>query len=200
MKEREFRELQVSSAQLAIIFLGILVLGVVIFLLGVSVGKRHAQEAEKATLAVTKEPEALKDKVVTPEVIPPTGQPTPKIAPQEKLQAKKEAVPEAKQPLLDTQKLKAQEKTSAPIASPPPQKDLYYVQVGALIEKPAALALAEQFKNQGYPVVVLDPLPTDRTPYYRVRIGGFATKAEAEATKNKLGAGSGRKDYFIVRD
>lgn len=199
MKEREFRELQVSSTQLAVIFLGILVLGIVIFLLGVSVGKKHAQEAEKATLAATKEPEAVKDKVVTPEVLPPSGEPI-KIAPQEKVQAKKEAIPESKEPPLETAKLKTQERISPPTVSPSPRKNLYYVQVGALTEKPAALALAEQFRNQGYPVVVLDPLATDKTPYYRVRIGGFGTKAEAEAAKNKLGAGSGRKDYFIVRD
>lgn len=199
MKEREFRELQVSSTQLAIIFLGILVLGVVIFLLGVSVGKRHAQEAEKAALATTKEPEALRDKVVTPEILPPAAEPT-KIAPQEKLPAKKESIPEPKEPIPQAQEPKAAEKTAAPTASPGPPKDLYYVQVGALTEKPAALALAQQFRNQGYPVVVLDPLATDRTPYYRVRIGGFATRTEAEAAKDKLGAESGRKDYFIVRD
>jgi HJR/Mrr/RecB family endonuclease len=65
MKNREFREIQVSSTQLAVIFLGILVIGVVIFLLGVSVGKKHAQVAQKANVIAQKEPEQVKEKLVT---------------------------------------------------------------------------------------------------------------------------------------
>src|SRR4030042_823289 len=65
MTSREFREIQVSSTQLAIIFLGILVIGVVIFLLGVSVGKKHAQVALKANVIAQKEPEQVKETIVT---------------------------------------------------------------------------------------------------------------------------------------
>src|SRR4030042_4818013 len=65
MKSREFREIQVSSTQLAIIFLGILVIGVVIFLLGVSVGKKHAQVAQKANVIAQKEPEQVKGKTIS---------------------------------------------------------------------------------------------------------------------------------------
>ncbi len=43
MKTKEFREIQVSSTLLVVIFLCVLVLGVFIFLLGVSVGKKQVQ-------------------------------------------------------------------------------------------------------------------------------------------------------------
>ena len=68
MKNREFRELQVSSTQLAIIFFGILIIGVVIFLLGVSVGKKHAQAASKSAASLAqKAPEQVKDRLIVPE-------------------------------------------------------------------------------------------------------------------------------------
>lgn len=41
--EKPFRELKFSSAHLIIVFLAILVLGVFIFLLGISVGKKQSQ-------------------------------------------------------------------------------------------------------------------------------------------------------------
>ncbi len=62
MKTTEYRELQVSSTQLAMIFIGILVLGVVIFLLGVSVGKKQARVAEQVNVIAEKKPEPVKDK------------------------------------------------------------------------------------------------------------------------------------------
>lgn len=199
MNEREFRELQVSSTQLAIIFLGIIVLGVVIFLLGVSVGKRHAREAERATPIAQEKPEAVTDKIVLPG--PQASRPEePKLTPQKELTAKKEAVPEQKGIAPVTSTPEAREKPAPPPPSPVPPRNLYYIQVGALTDRASAQALAQQFKNQGFSVVVLEPLSTDRVPYYRVRLGGFATRAEAEAVKDKLTARSGRKDYFIVRD
>lgn len=199
MKEREFRELQVSSTQLAVIFLGILVLGVVIFLLGVSVGKKHAQEAEKASLVAEKQPEVLKDKIILPSVQTKAVEET-KVASPKESQTKQEAIAEKKEGVAEIPKPAEKEKASLQAPAPSRKENLYYIQVGALTEKPAALALAQQFKNQGYPTVVLEPLPTDRIPYFRVRIGGFATKAEAEALKARLAGLTRKADYFIVRD
>jgi len=62
--------------------------------------------------------------------------------------------------------------------------------------------LAEKLRAQGYPAVVLEPFPTDRRPLYRVRVGAYATRAEALRIKDKLARATGRKktDYFIVQD
>jgi len=43
MTEQEYREIKVSPIQLIIIFLGLIIMGGIIFLLGISVGKKQAQ-------------------------------------------------------------------------------------------------------------------------------------------------------------
>ena len=60
MRNKDYRELQISSSQLVVIFLSIIVLGIVIFLLGVSVGKKHAQIAAKTQI-----PEKITTEMVT---------------------------------------------------------------------------------------------------------------------------------------
>jgi len=205
MKNREFRELQVSSTQLAIIFLGILIIGVIIFLLGVSVGKKHAQVAQKSNLVVQQQPGEVKEKITIPETKPlpeaekaSSGQiPAPIEKPKEEPKAALKTEPSRETPK------KAESRPVAKVSesAPPAQSNPYYVQVGALQDKPAALSTAQKFKAQGYPVVVLDPFPTDRRPVFRVRIGGFKTREEAESARTKLASAAGRKvDYFIVRD
>jgi cell division septation protein DedD len=172
MKNREFREIQVSSTQLAVIFLGILVIGVVIFLLGVSVGKKHAQVAQKANVIAQKEPEQVKEKLVTlPQVksMPETiGEEAEKPAPAESTPAKTTFVPKT-----------------------PAEKP-------ALTTSPAE---SQKYRKMGYPVIVMEPQITDKKPVFRVRVGGFATREQAEAAREKLSSGTGRKtDFFIVRD
>lgn len=194
MKNREFRELQVSSTQLAIIFLSILILGVIIFLLGVSVGKKHAQVAETTNLIAQKERGTETEKIVLPQVKPQAKEPatSPKT---EEVPAQKAVIPEKPAPEPKT------EPAAARPQSPAAKDNRYYVQVGAVADRQAALSAAQKFRNQGYSVIVLDPQPADKKPVFRVRIGGFSTKEEAEAVKVKLTAAAGRKaDYFIVRD
>jgi cell division septation protein DedD len=222
MKNREFRELQVSSTQLAIIFFGILIIGVVIFLLGVSVGKKHAQASSKTAAALAqKAPDQVKDRLIVPEgktggALPAAEAPQP--APDEKKiepPAKAEESPaKVEAPSAAAEKtgaspdkaaagppVTAETAKPAPVAAAPPRKGLYYVQVGALADGTEAAALAQKYRTQGYSAVVLDPQPSDRKTVYRVRIGGFATRPEADAALAKLASGSGRRvDYFIVRD
>jgi cell division septation protein DedD len=206
MKTREFREIQVSSTQLAIIFLGILAIGVVIFLLGVSVGKRHVQVAKQANVIAQKAPEQVKEKMVSlPQEEPDletlqaaAGKPTP---------ARTDAAPVKTTVVPKKTVDKAQPETRSEVAGAPAEsaapgkKGLFYVQVGAVAEKDAAQDTAQKFGKLGYPVIVLDPQPTDKKPVFRVRIGGFATRQQAEEARSKLSSAAGKKtDYFIVRD
>jgi cell division septation protein DedD len=203
MKNREFREIQVSSTQLAIIFLGILVIGVVIFLLGVSVGKKQAQVSESTNIIAQQEPEKIKEKITTlPQRKPEeesTREPAAKQSAADTSPANKKTVPEK------TEAVPPATKPKAPVESvqqsPAEQKNLYYVQVAALTERAAAQSTARKFRGMGYTVVVLDPQPTDRTPVYRVRVGGFLTREQADDVRSQLSAAAGGKtDYFIVRD
>lgn len=204
MKTREFREIQVSSTQLAIIFLGILIIGVVIFLLGVSVGKKHTQVAAKANIIADKQAEPVKEKITT---LPlklekePGQEQTGKQAPAktEPAPVKKEIVPEASKAAPVKKETRAAPQSTQ--KKPAETGLLYYVQVAALAEQPSAQSTAQKFRAMGYPVVVFDPKPTDRSPVYRVRVGGYSTREEAEELRAKLSAAAGRKtDYFIVRD
>ena len=202
MKNKEFRELQVSSTQLAVIFLGILIIGVIIFLLGVSVGKKHAQIAQKTNIIAQKEPEQVKEKISLPEVKAEQKQEVGKGMPTQVTTTQKETAAEKPKEEFKTEpKIEPKKEAPKPEPNKVEPKNLYYVQVGAIAEKLAALSAAQRFKTQGYSVVVLDPFPTDKKPLFRVRIGGFETKEEAEAARAKLASATGRKpDYFIVRD
>lgn len=175
MANKDYREVQLSSAQLAVIFLVILALGVVIFFLGISVGKKQAELIKESDLATSGEIEQA------------TTQP---------LQPAQETKDPISKELASHQK--AKEKTQK--TKPPVQRNLYYIQVAALNSREAAVSFADQFKKRGYPALVLDPFTADGRPIYRVRIGGYETREEAEDVLAQLQAETNRKiDYFIVR-
>ncbi len=176
MKNRDYRELQLSSSQLFFIFLAILILGVVIFLLGVSVGKKQAQIMKGVQIAAKEKVEAAGDQTSPP-------------AEESKDSISKE--------LASLQKVK-KETQKQPLV--PGKKVLFYVQVGAFNRRDAALSFAEGFKQKGYPTLVFDPYPTDRKQVFRVRIGGFNTREEAEEVNARLKSETKKKtDYFIIK-
>jgi cell division septation protein DedD len=172
---KDYREIQLSSAQLAVIFVVILALGVVIFLLGVSVGKKQAELVKDSGLTASSQIEQASEK-------PP------------------ESVQQTKDPISKeiASHQKAKEKTQK--KEPPVPTNLYYIQVAALNSKDAATSFAELFKAKGYPALVLEPFSTDGRPVYRVRIGGYETRGKAEEVLAQLKAETTRRtDYFIVR-
>jgi murein DD-endopeptidase MepM/ murein hydrolase activator NlpD len=65
-------------------------------------------------------------------------------------------------------------------------KGAYFIQLAALAEKAAAEGLASRIRAAGYPTVVLDPRPGDKRPWYRVRVGGYATRDEAQTVVRQL--------------
>lgn len=183
MRNKDYRELSLTSTQLVFVFLAILILGVVIFLLGVSVGKEHAQLA-KTTLFTSEKsimerpPEQVEGNTSVP-VQESKNDISKELAAHEKVQGK------------------AEEKrlTSLP-------QHLYYVQVGAFYDRTSANSFAAKFKARGHAVVVIEPYSTDKKPVYRIRVGGFSTREEAEKVKANLAQAEGKKktDYFIVMD
>jgi len=179
MRNKDYRELQVSSSQLVLLFLGIIILGIVIFLLGISVGKKQAQIVKSSQIAPHNITENVKQEKPAP-VKEPEDSISKELASHEK--AKKEL-----------------EKPAPP--QPLKKQNLYYVQVGAFKIKESALSLAQRLKDNGYSSIVLDPFPNDKKDIYRIRIGGFETKEQAEVIKAKLAKSEGKKksDYFIVR-
>jgi cell division septation protein DedD len=176
MKNKDYRELQLSSSQLFFIFLAILILGVVIFLLGVSVGKKQAQIMKGTQIAAKEKAEPAKDQ-------------TPPSAEEQKGSISKE--------LASLQKATEETKERPPVRA---DRTLFYVQVGAFNRREMAVTFADTFNQRGYPAFVLDPFPSDKKDIFRVRIGGYATKEEAEEVRNKLQSETTRgTDYFIIQ-
>jgi len=186
MKDKDFREIQVSSTVLVVIFLAVLVLGVFIFLLGVNVGKSQVRIASRTQ--VVSEPIAETVKETAPvERAADAGSGT----------ADKPAAP-TKAP---TQPAASKPRTETKTASPAPGSGLYYVQVAAFTERAQANALADRYRKQGYTVFVTDPRPGDSRTWYRVRLGGYATRDRAVALLDKLNAAENKKtDYRVVQD
>jgi cell division septation protein DedD len=221
MKSKDFREIQVSSSLLVVIFLGVLALGVFIFLLGVSVGKKQVLVAS-GTKTVAQQIQELPTKgqpALKPEAsgtgdtaqadanagAPPKPAPTAADTGAKPASAEVKPADAALKPPAKSGNVKPAPKTET---SPPPAKTaapsakgLYYVQVAALKEKAMADAEAEKYKKRGYTAVVMTPLPTDKTPWYRVRLGGFSTRDKAVELLGKLSEGAKKKpDYVIVKD
>ncbi|MFO7981231.1 MAG: SPOR domain-containing protein [Candidatus Aminicenantes bacterium] len=182
MRNKDYRELQISSSMLIFVFIAIIVLGIVIFLLGVSVGKKQAsltkqtqfadvpiEQVQEKKPAASEQPEQDKDKI------------NQEIASHAKIKSKEQAQ-EAEKPS-------------------PVKQNLYYIQVGAYTDKSSASKIADKYNNMGFKSLVVSPLPTDRRTIYRVRIGGYETREEAEEIKEILMEKENKKssDYFIIQ-
>jgi cell division septation protein DedD len=196
VKSKDYREIQLSSTQLVFIVFGILVVGVVIFLLGVSVGKKQAQVIKSSEITSPAEVEQAKSKVTAaPPPAPSTTAPTTSPGPTTSQPVKpKDTITKE---LASHQKIKEENQKPAPGIK---KEGAYYIQIIALDDKKAALSVAEGFKKKGYNAVVLDPFPKDKKPLYRVRIGGYETKEKAEEVRDKLKREARTKvDYFVTK-
>ncbi len=213
MANKDFREIQVSSSLLVVIFLGVLALGVFIFLLGVSVGKKEVGAGTPSQIVTQQIPEPVKEPPVKPSasdtgagsdaqsptatsaLLNPaqTAADAPSHPPAKETVADKPAAPASK-PATETKK-------PAAAAPAPSGTGLYYVQVAAYTERSQAQAAADKYRQQGYSAVVTNPKPSETKTWYRVRLGGFPTRDKATALLAKLNAAAGKKtDFRIVQD
>jgi len=197
MKTKDFREIQISSSLLVFIFLGVLALGVVIFLLGISVGKSQSRiiaETDTPSHTVTEVlPKETPIPVVAAEKKPrdvKPEEPAPKPA------EKTEAAPPAAGP--------AAPPTTKPKAETPPKpaaKNTFAIQVGAYDDRVSARQVVDRFTKRGYTAVVLEPFRSDRKAYFRVWLRGYQNRETAQAALDGLNAAEKRKtDYYLVKD
>ena len=124
MSNKDYRELQLSSSQLILIFITILVLGIVVFLLGVSVGKKQGKIVEETQMTQKPAEQILEQKPVPQkESEDPISQEleSHKKAGKDKVQQEKVKIEPAVKPKV---------KSSKPATSSPSQ-NVYWIQVGA---------------------------------------------------------------------
>lgn len=197
-----FHEIQLNGKQLVFLFMAATVVSVVIFLCGVLVGRgvraeRAASVADNATASIEPAPQPAQAPA------PPAGaDPTTAAAPPPTVddlsyfnRLEKQAQPsedlKAAPAPVDVKPPAPAKAAPAPVAAapaPPPAPaagDGYVIQVAAMPEHGVADAMAKRLSSKGYSAFVMtagDAKPT----MYRVRIGKFKTKREAESVAARL--------------
>lgn len=200
---RNYREIQVSSTILVFIILGIIILGAVIFFVGVQVGKKQADLMIK-TMTVQKAEET----VSAPVPVPATEESAGPVSTQAtQTQAQPEPRP-AERPAGQTASSPAgisEQSSTAPSRTSPGSKTTvpatggnFFIQVGAFNDRPSARLEAEKYKKQGYNAVVKEPFARDTKPLYRVWLGGYRTREEAQKALSELVSKTARNPGFFI--
>ena len=197
-----FHEIQLSGKQLVFLFMAATSVGVMIFLLGVWVGRgvpndRGGQESADTMAASTPSPAATPAEPVASAGPPSAEPPAPAVEPDDELSYAKRLQADS----APAEKLKppAQPapKPAAPPAQAPPQPKpeaagplstgrpgAWIVQVVSLQDRSAAATIAKRLTGKGYPAFVLDPAGGPRI--YRVQVGGYSDKNDAEQAARRL--------------
>jgi DedD protein len=215
-QDEGFHEIQLNGKQLVFLFIAATVVSVVIFLCGVLVGRgvRAGQAAiadasPASTVADTSPRQRAAPPVPTPPGSDPTAAAAPPVppddlsyfdrlqkpnAPAEQLKPATErsaalverpAPPAARENPPEQAPKEAAQAPVADAARAEPAGQGFAVQIAALNVRSEADAIARRLSSKGYAAYVLPP--ADGTPsVYRVRIGKFPTRREAETIAARL--------------
>jgi cell division septation protein DedD len=202
-----FREIQLNGKQLVFLFMAATVVSVVIFLCGVLVGR--GVRAERAAAGESPGGEASVTELSPQRAAPapqtastPAGSDPTAAAPPpavedlsyfkrlekpgesaETLKATRQ--PPAKPEAAAEQPPPAQARSTKPAAAVAARESGFAVQVAALNVRTEAEAIANRLASKGYAAYVMTPL--NGTPaVFRVRVGRFGTRREAETIAAKL--------------
>ena len=206
-----FHEIQLNGKQLVFLFMAATVVSVVIFLCGVLVGRGVRAErggidaagnvVAEATPTMPQQPAAAPAPAPAGSD-PTTAAPPPAAADDltyfnrlEKQKAPAEQLRQAPEKPSSTGRAAAPPETAAPPTSSTPAPSAspsaepggqaYAVQIAALNVRSEAEAIAKRLSAKGYDAYVL--APAGGTPaVYRVRVGKFPTRREADAMAARL--------------
>mgnify|MGYP006313198459 CR=1 FL=1 len=201
-----FHEIQLSGKQLVFLFMATTVVSVVIFLCGVLVGRGVRGEPLSADGAAppisTGGPSASASPTVAPPPIGATAAPAnsgltyPKRLEDErpvdeKLKEGKE--PPATEPAIVKKAVESQPVAPpAPDAAAPksdlgkPKAGVWAVQVVALTDQAAASAVVKRLTSKGYSAFLVQPQSGAAVQNYKVQVGKFEDRAEAEQVAGRL--------------
>ena len=203
MNDHRPREIQLTSKQLVFVFMSTVLVAVVVFLLGVWVGRGIDTGSMAATEDVVGGGLPKSEPPTPPAASPPLTYPRT-LADSDKgaagANAQPPAPPPADPPVSSTPAPSSPPPSPLPAASPQPEKpqsaaekpqppapkpsapdaDSWGVQVGAYSAKSGAEKVAAEFKGKGYPVTVT-PGPT-----FRVWVGPYPKRAAAEQIASRI--------------
>ncbi len=183
MTQQEYREIQLSKKEVLFLFISLVVLAVVIFVLGVAVGRgvrdsvgeppvMAASEGDATTsVPVEATPQAVQELSYhdllagsgAPPANDPQAEPTPTVTPTPA------AEPPAPQP-----------------EAPAPGAGEWFLQVGAFSTRQAADSMVGNLKKLNVPAFVLAPTQGSPDRLFRVRVGPYGTESEANDVRARL--------------
>jgi DedD protein len=194
MADDGFHEIQLNGKQLVFLFMAATVVAVVIFLCGVMVGRgvRVQQRVLAAAVTMPTDPTAAARiptrttgigddaPLSTQEVLTYTERLEGATPPAEALNDPTVPEPVSEPPVPASA---APEPTAAPVPSAPAGSG-FVVQVAAVNDRGEADAIARRLSGKGYPAFVTTPAGAARV--FRVRIGRYPTRREAESIAARL--------------
>jgi cell division septation protein DedD len=205
-----FHEIQLNGKQLVFLFMVATVVSVVIFLCGVFVGRgvrteRAATVADVSTVTPVTTPDVVRSQEAVPAPAgsdPTAAAPPPAVdelsyfnrlekpgQPEEKLKPSTATPPPALPPAAPktTPGVQTPSAESAPAdaALAEPSGAGFALQITALRERREAESIAKRLSAKGYAAYVLTPAGSAPS-VYRVRVGKFKTRREAETMAAKL--------------
>ena len=181
-----------SAKQLVFLAMMATVVAVIVFLCGVLVGRGMPRRAP-GTVANQAAPSGAGTGLGVPEIaLDPEaarGSPLDALSYFDRL-SRTEAAPET---LVAPAGELAPELGAAPSSPGPPSAagvpvavGSFIVQVTALRSGDAARTVAAELVAKGYPALVVDPAPGAPRAVYRVRVGPYADKSEADTVRDRL--------------
>ena len=195
-----FHEIQLSGKQLVFWAMAIVVIGVVVFLLGVQVGRgvlaeRGLPEAHASASAPDNEPPPPPASASQDSGAPVTA--GEKLSYAERLSSS-EPTPEKLTPLSAPKAGSTRSATAAegreggPNPSGPPSRPAgpsadpeFSIQVAALVKREEADTIVKRLVAKGYPAYVAAPIK-EKVPIFRVRVGKYKERNEADTVAAKL--------------
>jgi len=185
-----FHEIQLSGKQLVFLFMATTVISVFIFLCGVMVGRgvrveRAADAAEPAVVAAQ-----TADVPTDAEPSPPQAAEPPPAAENDELTYHKrlqgDTSPREALKLQPQSDQRPPQPTHSRTAAPAPVSDTWVVQVIVLRNRAEASAIVERLKGTGYPAFVVEPAPGAAVQAFKVQVGRYTDRREAEEAARRL--------------
>jgi cell division septation protein DedD len=211
-----FHEIQLSGKQLVFLFMATTVVAVLIFLCGVLVGRGvPAERSAEIVEAASATPSSTAAAVPVREPPVPTAQPTSGVVDAPAPSSAGAPAPPAADELTYRKRLEGQgnppedqlkaspkpeperrvapepEPASAPAAAPAPaaqgaRPGTWVVQLVALRDRAAATAMVQRLTSKGYPAFVVNPAAGAPNQVYKVQVGRYDDRGEAERVATRL--------------
>ena len=182
-----------SAKQLVFLAMTATVVAVIVFLCGVLVGRGMPARGAPGTVATQAAPSGAGTRFGVPEIAAdpeaargsplealsyfdrlsrPDAAPEPRVAPAGELAAELDTTPSSPAPQA--------------AAGVPAVAASWVVQVSALRSDDEAGTVAAELVAKGYPAVVVDPAPGAPRAVYRVRVGPYTDRSEANRVRDRL--------------